>query len=286
MRQVVFIFVLALAAVTLGMQVSAVTIPSGKITVHNPAPFLGDTVVITYSARTAEIDSSSFAGKPVSFFDYQSGSRVLLPIAPTARTGAHTLAVKFKSGAIATRTITVKAKKFPLIDLGVPDHMDETPDQAVVGLAKTNAALSDLWQPTGSAANFGSGFTMPIKKFTRYGAPFGELRKTGSSHVRHLGTDFTAPVDTPVYAINDALVSKAYQDVYYGNTVILDHGANIFSLYLHLDSMDIQTGDRVTKGQKIGAVGETGYAFGPHLHFSVKIGGASVDPVRFVQSFR
>lgn len=258
----------------------------GKLVVGNPSPSLGDTVVVNYTGKISDIASSTFAGKPVQFFDYGTGSRALLPIAPTARTGAHTLFLKFRSGSIATRTITVKTKKFPLIDLGVPDKLDQTPDQAVAGLAKTNASLSTIWQATSSAPYFKAGFTMPLKSFKRYGAPFGELRKTGASQVRHLGTDFTADIGMPVYAINDGVVSKAYMDASYGNTVILDHGAGIFSLYLHLDAMNVKQGERIARGQKIGEVGETGYAFGPHLHFSVKIDGVSVDPVRFVQGFK
>jgi murein DD-endopeptidase MepM/ murein hydrolase activator NlpD len=171
------------------------------------------------------------------------------------------------------------------VDLGVPDTINETPDQVVQGFSDINTVLNQI-VATQTPVTFTNSFQLPLKNFTRYGAPFGELRKTGDNLVRHLGTDFTAPLGTPVMAIQDGTVRLATSTDLYGNTIVLDHGAGIYSLYLHLSRMDVGLGANVTKGETIGAVGQTGYAFGPHLHLSVKVNGVAVDPVRFIQSFK
>jgi murein DD-endopeptidase MepM/ murein hydrolase activator NlpD len=66
---------------------------------------------------------------------------------------------------------------------------------------------------------------------------------------------------------------------YTGNTVVIDHGLGLFSLFAHLSAMDVSTGDPVAAGQRVGLVGKTGRVTGPHLHWSVRLNGARVDPL-------
>ena len=87
-------------------------------------------------------------------------------------------------------------------------------------------------------------------------------------------------------AINGGIVRKAYFDSVFGKSVVVDHGQGIFSLYLHLNEIRVKEGDQIKKGHLIGTVGQTGYAISPHLHLSVKISGVSVDPLKFVSSFK
>jgi murein DD-endopeptidase MepM/ murein hydrolase activator NlpD len=81
-------------------------------------------------------------------------------------------------------------------------------------------------------------------------------------------------------------VNKNYVDPIYGNAVLIDHGHGIFSAYFHLDKALAKQGSEVKKGTKIGTVGQSGYATGPHLHLSIKINGVSVDPLKFVTMFK
>lgn len=81
----------------------------------------------------------------------------------------------------------------------------------------------------------------------------------------HYGVDLAAPTGTPIYAPADGVITLA-QDLYYsGNTIVLDHGMGLSSSFLHLDSFDVQLGDKVRKGQLIGKIGATGRVTGPHL---------------------
>jgi murein DD-endopeptidase MepM/ murein hydrolase activator NlpD len=100
-------------------------------------------------------------------------------------------------------------------------------------------------------------------------------------HQTHLGFDLASLKLSPVVAAQDGIVIFADNLGIYGNTVILDHGLGIFSLYGHLSTMTVQKNDRVTAGQTIGQTGETGLAGGDHLHFSVMLYGVHIDPIEW-----
>jgi len=95
----------------------------------------------------------------------------------------------------------------------------------------------------------------------------------------HRGTDFHAPSGTPVLAANDGEVIIAQPMFFEGNLVVIDHGQQFTTLYMHLSKIGVKVGQRVTKGQPIGLSGATGRVTGPHLHFAVRWQNTYVDPV-------
>lgn len=95
----------------------------------------------------------------------------------------------------------------------------------------------------------------------------------------HRGTDFHAPSGTPVVAANDGRVIIAQGMFYEGNLVVIDHGQQFTSLYMHLSKIEVKVGEHVKKGQRLGLSGATGRVTGPHLHFAARWQGAYVDPV-------
>jgi murein DD-endopeptidase MepM/ murein hydrolase activator NlpD len=94
----------------------------------------------------------------------------------------------------------------------------------------------------------------------------------------HRGIDYAAPHGTPVRVVGDGVVTFASWQGGYGNVIYVDHGNNRVTLYAHLSRIGVQPGQRVERGQLIGAVGATGWATGPHLHFEFRVGGVHVDP--------
>jgi len=98
----------------------------------------------------------------------------------------------------------------------------------------------------------------------------------------HVGYDLSVTKRYPVEAANSGVVALAEDLGIYGNTVILDHGLGLFTLYSHLSAIDVAVGDTVVAGATIGKVGNTGRATGPHLHFSVYLNSVSVDPAIFI----
>ncbi|MDP3760906.1 MAG: M23 family metallopeptidase [Ramlibacter sp.] len=94
----------------------------------------------------------------------------------------------------------------------------------------------------------------------------------------HLGTDYGAVTGTPVRTVGDGVVEFAGEQNGFGNVVIVKHNNTDQTLYAHLSRIDVRPGQGVTQGQKIGAVGATGWATGPHLHFEFRVNGVHQDP--------
>lgn len=248
----------------------------------------GDTLVVAIARPEYGISSVTFSGEPIKPFAYGSSSRVVIPIPPTKKPGNYFLRIRYAGGPIplSTRTIRVQATRFPHIVMGVPTKLNLTPLALVNKLQEKKNVIAQKIGTGTPPAFFSTPFQFPLADHSRIGSPFGELRSSEGTTIRHLGTDFSAPIGTPVYPINDGVVRQAYFDTLYGNSVIIDHGAGIFSLSLHLDEFRVREGQRVTKQDTIGTVGQTGYSTAPHLHLSLKINGSPVDPIRFISAFK
>jgi murein DD-endopeptidase MepM/ murein hydrolase activator NlpD len=100
----------------------------------------------------------------------------------------------------------------------------------------------------------------------------------------HLGVDYGAPRGTAVRSVGDGTVDFAGWQNGYGNVVQLQHGNNRATLYAHLSRLDVRKGQRVEQGQRVGLVGMTGWATGPHLHFEFRINGQHQDPIRVAKA--
>ena len=99
----------------------------------------------------------------------------------------------------------------------------------------------------------------------------------------HLGTDFAAATGTPVRTVGDGVVEFAGVQNGFGNVVFVKHPNDHVTVYAHLSRMDVRASQTVAQGQTIGAVGATGWATGPHLHFEFRVGGQQVDPMTIAQ---
>ena len=100
----------------------------------------------------------------------------------------------------------------------------------------------------------------------------------------HNGVDYSAPVGTAVRAVGDGKVLFAGRQNGYGNLVQIEHGNGKSTVYAHLSRIDVHEGQHIDQGQRIGAVGATGWATGPHLHFEFRINGQFVDPLRVARA--
>jgi murein DD-endopeptidase MepM/ murein hydrolase activator NlpD len=95
----------------------------------------------------------------------------------------------------------------------------------------------------------------------------------------HKGVDYAAPTGTPVRVVGDGVVEFAGWQNGYGNVVVVAHSNHRKTLYAHLSRIDVRQGERLAQGQHVGAVGATGWATGPHLHFEFIAGGVQQDPL-------
>ena len=122
-------------------------------------------------------------------------------------------------------------------------------------------------------------FALPIKSAFRYTSGFGQ--RWGRMHE---GTDFAASLGTPIYATADGVVTFAGRQSGYGNLVKIQHEFGIETRYAHQSKIRVKVGQRVSRGDRIGDMGNTGRSTGTHLHYEVRVGGKAVNPMTYIKA--
>ena len=120
---------------------------------------------------------------------------------------------------------------------------------------------------------------MPVKASFRYSSGFG--RRWGRAHE---GIDMAGPVGTPIHVTGDGVVTFAGRQSGYGNLIKIQHELGVETRYAHLSGISVKVGQRVSQGDRIGAMGNTGRSTGPHLHYEVRMNGRAVDPMSFIKA--
>jgi len=135
-----------------------------------------------------------------------------------------------------------------------------------------------------SAPYTGGKLGFPLQSYTRMSSPYGNRTSPfGNRTEFHTGMDYAAPSGTNILAAEDGYVISAGVRGGYGNTVIIDHGNGLSTLYAHASKLLCSPGDVVNKGEVVAKVGSTGYSTGPHLHFEVRVNGAHTDPINYLR---
>lgn len=171
-------------------------------------------------------------------------------------------------------TISVTKQNFPTqsfrmneskTDLFADDYQDKT--WALIDGAKANPSATQLWSGP---------FIIPAEGEITLG--FGDkLYINGKYSGSHFGIDYANKEGTPVHAANNGIIVLSTETPAYGNTIVIDHGQNVYTMYLHLHELKVAKGDTVKTGDLIATVGSTGIATGPHLHFTQFIGDIIVS---------
>jgi murein DD-endopeptidase MepM/ murein hydrolase activator NlpD len=179
--------------------------------------------------------------------------------------------------------LEVLPKAFRTRRLKVNPAFVNPPESARARIAADAKLLAHTWTMSAPERLWSAGFSRPVPHEAN--SVFGVLSiYNGATRSRHGGTDFLSPAGAPVAAPAAGRVLLA-QDLYFtGNTVILDHGLGLLSLFAHLSEIGVADGVAVAAGAVIGRVGATGRVTGPHLHWTVRLNGARVDPLSLLAS--
>jgi len=182
----------------------------------------------------------------------------------------------------ATQQLNVLPGSYKTTTLHVEEKYVQ-PDPATLARIAADKAVKDAaFAHTISEPLWKGSFRSPVP-FTPTDS-FGTRRMfNGKLASIHRGTDFHAPSGTPVVAANDGVVIIAQGMFYEGNLVVIDHGQQFSTLYMHLSKIEVKVGDRVHKGERLGLSGATGRVTGPHLHLGVRWQGMYVDAVKLLK---
>ncbi|HTI67804.1 MAG TPA: M23 family metallopeptidase [Caulobacteraceae bacterium] len=163
---------------------------------------------------------------------------------------------------------------------GLPEDQVTPTDPALLERIAREARLkAAAFASIEDSEDFRDGFSMPFRP-TRTSSSFGGQRVlNGRPQTPHYGVDLAAPVGTPIQAPAPGLVVLAEPALHFeGGLTLIDHGQGLVAAFLHQSRQMVRAGDRVTRGQPIGLVGQTGRATGPHLCWRLKWRGRNLDP--------
>lgn len=288
---------LACAAVAIALTATTAAEPlqpqpplSVKIATRTRAFRQGEVVLVTVttSRDVTSVEGGAFA-RDIGFWRAASARQwqglVAIPI--DADTGRRDVLVRAKEAKgdpeVVRVSWQVSAAKFQERHLTVEDQYADPPQSEVERILAEAERLKQLFASTRQGRLWSGAWQMPVPgtATSSYGR---QTFLNGEERGRHQGTDFRAATGTPIQAPNGGEVVLAQNLYFSGNTVVLDHGQGLYSLFAHLSKIGVKVGAKVARGDVLGEVGATGRVTGPHLHWAVRLHDGSVDPLSLVHA--
>jgi hypothetical protein len=243
----------------------------------------GELVILSVSAAVpmTEVHAQAFDGRINGYAVDPTHWTLLVGIDLDATLGRHPVVVTAMTSAGPVETtypLTVVAKTFPTRRLQVDPAFVNPPAAAMPRIIQDTKDQAAVWAASPATRLWSGPFIRPVPQVAN--SAFGTRSVfNGEPRSAHSGADFLSPAGTPIKAPNAGRVALA-KDLYYsGNSVIIDHGLGVFSFFAHLSRIDVKVGDTVQPGDVLGLVGATGRVTGPHLHWTLRVAGARVDPL-------
>jgi murein DD-endopeptidase MepM/ murein hydrolase activator NlpD len=265
------------------------------------------TLTITHNARSLQpgelvvltiVSSTALSSIEVKAFDHPQRTQALPPTAARThawialvgidldvRPGTYAVTVSAPGPAgttTAKHLLPVRTKRFATRRLTVDPDFVNPPASEAARIERESAALAAAWEGSAGPDPVPElTFTLPVAE--KANSAFGTRSIfNGQPRNAHSGADFLSPAGTPIKAPAPGKVVIA-DDLYFsGGTVVVDHGLGVVSLFAHMSKILVRAGDNVTQEQELGLVGATGRVTGPHLHWTLRVNGARVDPLSLV----
>jgi murein DD-endopeptidase MepM/ murein hydrolase activator NlpD len=244
-------------------------------------------VQVRTGGRATDV-TGRFLGRTIPFFTASEGRPDtvvgLLGIDMQDKPGMHELTVEVRERDTARRlsySVLVLKEKYPVQHLTLPSEKVDLDEENLVRVKTEQERVKTVLQNVSRERLWDGPFVEPVQGETA--GAFGRTRViNGQARSPHNGEDISAPLGTPVVAMNDGIARLTVDHFFSGKGVFVDHGLGLYSMYFHLSEVLVQDGELVKQGQAIGKVGTTGRATGPHLHLGVRLNGARVNPYSLV----
>jgi len=262
-----------LCVLALGQAAPAVALPK-----HTPVP--GGVAVVDLGPASQPAPTVRWGEQPLAVLRNNGRWFALLGIPLDTLPGELEIDV-FSGSTASIRKVAVGIKNYPEQRLTIKDQRKVEPSAADLARIEREQAVTAAVKRQFSAATPSTDFIQaaPGRLSSRFG-----LRRVFNGLPRnpHAGLDVAAGAGTPVSAPADGVVANTGDYFFNGHTVFIDHGQGLISAYMHLSKIAVRTGQTVRQGEHIGAVGATGRATGPHLHWAVILNNTPVDPELFL----
>ena len=183
------------------------------------------------------------------------------------------------------QSLVVEPKDFPTRQLRVAPRFVNPPASMQPRIDRERRRLGALFRALEPEPRWTGSFLRPIEVSVVSGFGVRSVYN-GEPRAPHSGADFASPSGTPVLAPGGGRVVLSEPLYFTGQTVVIDHGLGLVSLLAHLSKIDVREGADVVAGAQVGLVGATGRATGPHLHWTVRLQGARVDPLSVIAALQ
>lgn len=216
-----------------------------------------------------------FAGAGYTMFDAGDRWHRLIGLGTSVPAGGYPIEVDGPSGVVAAGTLTVTDGGFQYESIDLPpSSTDLLQDQAAIDAER--ATLNSIYAGFTPHKLWSGAWIMPADGIISNA--FGLQRSiNGGPYYPHSGTDIANEKGTPLVAAAAGTVVLARAMYLYGNVVVIDHGLGVYTSYNHMDSIAVAEGQSVAQGDYLGAMGETGFVNGPHVHWEAIISGVRTD---------
>jgi Peptidase family M23 len=282
--------VFAATNVNVSPQTSSQGLPTLTV-IDAPGPLKPGGVALISVTSTHDLTEvmGEAAGHPVRFWPAASPRQWngLVGINVNSTPGTMVLAVQGRTSngmTGATRVSLVIARyRFETRRLQVDPKLANPPEEELARIKEEARVMAEAFAIVTPERLWKGRFDAPVPGTAT--SSFGRLTITnGKPAGRHQGADFRAATGTLVKAPNAGRIAIAQNLYFAGNTVIIDHGLGVFSLLAHLSRIDVKPGATVARGDVVGESGATGRVTGPHLHWAVRFGDMTVDPIALMSA--
>jgi len=215
---------------------------------------------------------------------YQGQLYAIIGIPLTARPGAHSFSLNYDDGRSEEIQFAVSDKQYREQRLTISNQRQVNPNaEDMQRISRESAEMNQAFSSWSDSRTPVFSMQAPVDGIRS--SSFG-LKRFFNDQPRnpHSGMDIAADEGTPIFAPAPGVILTTGNYFFNGNTIILDHGHGLISLYCHMNTIDVAVGVLVDTGEQIGKVGQTGRVTGPHLHWSINLNNVRVDPALFLRN--